>query len=112
MLTSTHRSLPSFLGHFNVCLLQTLIFNKRKRNWLEGGQGEEEEKEMRKEKMGEEVWRKVGREKWEREKEGKMEEEGKRKEKMGEEEERKEKMKEESKRKNMRKEGEETDRWK
>lgn len=52
MLTSTHRSLPSFLGHFNVCLLQTLIFNKRKRNGLEGGQGEEEEKEMRKEKMG------------------------------------------------------------
>lgn len=44
--------------------------------------------------MGEEGWRKVGREK------------------MGEEEERKEKMKEESKRKNMRKEGEETDRWK
>lgn len=63
MLTSTHRSLPSFLGHFNVCLLQTLIFNKRKRNGLEGGQGEEEEKEMRKEKMGEEGWRKVGREK-------------------------------------------------
>lgn len=94
MLTSTHRSLPSFLGHFNVCLLQTLIFNKRKRNWLEGGQGEEGEKERRKEKMGEEGWRKVGREK--------MEEEGKRKEK----------MKEESKRKNMRKEGEETDRWK
>lgn len=95
MLTSTHRSLPSFLGHFNVCLLQTLIFNKRKRNWLEGGQGEEGEKERRKEKMGEEGWRKVGREK--------MGEEGKR---------RKEKMKEESKRKNMRKEGEETDRWK
>lgn len=94
MLTSTHRSLPSFLGHFNVCLLQTLIFNKRKRNWLEGGQGEEGEKERRKEKMGEEGWRKVGREK------------------MEEEEERKEKMKEESKRKNMRKEGEETDRWK
>lgn len=84
MLTSTHRSLPSFLGHFNVCLLHTLIFNKRKRNWLEGGQGEEGEKERRKEKMGEEGWRKVGREK----------------------------MKEESKRKNMRKEGEETDRWK
>lgn len=63
MLTSTHRSLPSFLGHFNVCLLQTLIFNKRKRNWLEGGQREEGEKERRKEKMGEEGWRKVGREK-------------------------------------------------
>lgn len=52
MLTSTHRSLPSFLGHFNVCLLQTLIFNKRKRNGLEGGQGEEGEKEMRKGKDG------------------------------------------------------------